>query len=104
MANDPHIALPFNIPVAVDEQDELGEYSSAILCVLSFPLGHLDYNPEFGCRDLAFRPITDDLLGEIRSAVLRWVPDVAVFAEERPIEFEQLLRSLILSVQGSESA
>lgn len=103
MSDDMSIALPFDIPAKTDKQGSLDAIATAVETVIRFPLGHLHDNPDFGARDYTFRSIDADLVGEIRRAVVKWVPDAEMVAEERPEEFNLLIRRIILKVQGTNA-
>lgn len=102
--NTPQIAFPFEImpsgTVREVEQDTLDEIAMSIEIILRFPLGSRYELPNFGVPDLSFRLSTEDLASILAEHVLRWETRARIFIEERPDQWNQMVRDFTIRVEG----
>lgn len=102
--NTPQIAFPFEIManglVREVEQDSLDEIAMSIEIILRFPLGSRFELPNFGVPDLSFRLTTEDLAALLAEHVSRWESRARIFIEERPDQWNTMVRDFTIRVEG----
>jgi len=102
--NTPQIAFPFEILpsglVREVEQDSLDEIAMSIAIILRFPIGSRYELPNFGVPDLSFRLSTEDLSSLLAEHISRWEPRARIFIEERPDQWNQMVRDFTIRVEG----
>jgi phage baseplate assembly protein W len=102
--NTPQIAFPFEIlpngTVREVEQDTLDEIAISIGIILRFPLGSRAELPNFGIPDPTFRLFNEDVASILAEHVSRWEDRARIFIEERPGDWQQMVRNFIVSVEG----
>jgi phage baseplate assembly protein W len=86
------------------EQGSLDELAMSIEILLRYPQGLREDQPDFGVRDLPLRPLNDDLVSEIRGAIVRWRgEDVQTVIDDMPDAFDDLVRTIVIKIQGRNS-
>lgn len=102
--NTPQIAFPFEIMsnglVREVEQDTLDEIAMSIEIILRFPLGSRAELLTFGVPDLSFRLSNEDLSALLTEHVTRWEKRARIFIEERPDQWNQMVRDFTIRVEG----
>lgn len=102
--NTPQIAFPFEILpsglVREVEQDSLDEIAMSVEIILRFPLGSRAELLNFGVPDLTFRLSTEDLSALLMEHVTRWESRARIFIEERPDQWDQMVRDFVIRVEG----
>lgn len=103
----PQIALPFEIlssgRVREVEQDSLDEIAMSVEAILRYPLDYREELPEFGVPDLTFAEAHDDQSTILAEHVARWEPRAEIFIEERPADWDRMIRNFVVQVQGPPS-
>src|SRR4051812_22012606 len=102
----PQIAIPFEIlsdgTVREVEQDSMDEIAMSVEAILRYPLNYREELPEFGLPDLAFTEDTQDLSQLIQSHVERWEDRVKILVEERPDQWNTMVREFTARLEGTE--
>jgi phage baseplate assembly protein W len=102
--NTPQIAFPFEIMdnglVREVEQDSLDEIAMSVKIILSFPIGSRFELPNFGVPDASFRLNTEDIGSILAEHVSRWESRARIFIEERPQQWDQMVRDFTVRVEG----
>jgi hypothetical protein len=100
----PQLAFPLEVKggrFTEVEQDSLLEIAQSIEILLRYPLGLREDQPEFGVRDFALRPMNDDLLSEVRAAIVRWRgEDVDLVLDEMGDQFDDLVKNIHIELRG----
>jgi phage baseplate assembly protein W len=102
--NTPQIAFPFEITsgglVREVEQDTLDEIAMSVEIILRFPIGSRAELTDFGIPDLTFRLSNEDLSALVAEHVTRWETRARILIEERPEQWNQMVRDFMVRVEG----
>jgi phage baseplate assembly protein W len=100
----PQIAFPFEIMpngrVREVEQDSLDEIAMSVEIILRFPIGSRAELTAFGVPDPSFRLSTEDLGNLLAEHITRWESRARIFIEERPEQWNQMVRDFTIRVEG----
>lgn len=101
----PQISYPFEIlqsgKVREVEQDTLDEIGMSVEIILRYQTGTRDELPEFGVPDILFTESNEDLSGVLAEHVSRWETRAPVFIEERPGDWDTMVRHFTARIEGS---
>lgn len=100
----PHLALPVryvNGRVVTVEQDSDAEIAQAVEVILRFEPGMRPELPDFGVPDQTFRVGGVDR-DAIVKAIEKFEPRVRAFVEDRPDQFDQLVRHVTVELRGGQ--
>jgi phage baseplate assembly protein W len=100
----PQIALPFEITpsgtVREVEQDTLDEIAMSVQAILLYRLGDRTELPDFGIPEPTFAMMTEDLSAALASAVSRWEDRAQIFIQERPGDWDNMVRDFQVQVRS----
>lgn len=82
------------------EQDDLDEIGMAVEIVLRYPIRYRQDLPAFGIPDLSFRESHEEIGALLLNHVSQWEPRARLFVEERPVEWDRLVRLFVLTVEA----
>lgn len=105
LVTTPQLAFPLRFQgaaFAVVEQDTEEEIRASVETIVRYPIGTRPELPDFGVPDHTFQQGTQIDLAPILAAVARWEPRAATLAQTLSITPDQLVRQVVLSVQGGQ--
>jgi phage baseplate assembly protein W len=102
--NTPQIAVPFEITatglVREVEQDSLDEIAISVQNILAYRIGDRVELPVFGVPEPLFRLTSEDVSSILAEHVSRWEDRAQIFIEERPGDWDNMVRQFIVEIQG----
>jgi phage baseplate assembly protein W len=100
----PQIALPFEIMangrVREVEQDTLDEIAMSIQTILMYRIGDRIELPAFGVPEPLFRENTEAIGVMLAEHISRWEERAQIFIEERPGDWDDMVRAFMVRVEG----
>jgi phage baseplate assembly protein W len=102
--NTPQIAVPFEIMdsghVREVEQDSLDEIAISVQNILAYRIGDRVELPTFGVPEPLFRLTSEDVSSILAEHVSRWEERAHILIEERPGDWDNMVRQFIVEIQG----
>jgi phage baseplate assembly protein W len=99
---NPHFSIPFrfggiNGGAYMNEQDSGDDIVDCIKAIIAWPIGVRDDLPDFGIPDLPFQDTFDNVIDQVRNAVIQWEDRAAIDAEGEFSLTDEMLWNIMVS-------